>query len=203
MEFADPSAEGEAGGTSNGEVRNQSGKLMPEVLRKIKGSTMYLRVTSNRGVGQGSGFFAGEPGAVVTNAHVVGMLERGAAKPSEVQVVLNKGETSESTVAGRVLAVDPDADLAIVSVPSEKSAGPLPVKSALCLQETQPVYVAGFPLGEVPGKSVTINRHEIASLKMEKGVLAKLQVDGDMLPGNSGGPVPDADPMWSACTCRS
>src|SRR5262249_24097574 len=61
------------------------------------------------------------------------------------------------------------------------------------LQETQPVYVAGFPLGEVPGKSITINKYELSSLKKEKGVLDKLQVHGDMLPGNSGGPVLDAD----------
>jgi hypothetical protein len=45
----------------------------------------------------------------------------------------------------------------------------------------------------LPGKSITINKYELSSLKKEKGALDKLQVHGDMQPGNSGGPLLDAD----------
>src|SRR5262249_36697618 len=44
-----------------------------EVLRRVKAATVYIRTTAGPGrVGMGTGFFAGGPGYVVTNAHVVG-----------------------------------------------------------------------------------------------------------------------------------
>jgi predicted Zn finger-like uncharacterized protein len=174
-------------------VANPTGQLAPAVLQKIKESTVYLRVQMNQGAAEGSGFLAGAPGFVVTNAHVVGMLGRSAPPPASVQVVRNKGEKNEITLAAQLVAVDPDADLALLSVPREGLPAPLTVKSAERLRETQPVYVAGFPLGELPGKNVSINKYDLSSLKKENGVLEKLQVHGDMLPGNSGGPVLDAE----------
>src|SRR5262249_38644354 len=100
---------------------------------------------------------------------------------------------NETSFPARIVAVDRDADLALLAVEKEGMPPPLVVKSARHLQETQPVYVAGFPLGELPGKSITINKYEVSSLKKEKGVLDKLQIHGDMQPGNSGGPVVDGD----------
>jgi S1-C subfamily serine protease len=183
-----------AGGGNAGEpVHNATGQLTPEVLKKIKESTVYIEVQRTEGKGSGSGFLAGEPGFVVTNAHVVGMLNRAAPPPTSVKVVRNKGEANEATLAAQVVAVDPDEDLALLSVPKEGLPPPLVVKSALRLRETQPVYVAGFPLGEKPGKNVTINKYELSSLKKENGVLERLQVHGDMVFGNSGGPLLDAD----------
>src|SRR5581483_11141374 len=102
-------------------------------------------------------------------------------------------EKNEVTLKAEVLAVDHDADLAVLRVPKEGLPPPLTVKSALSLHETQPVYIAGFPLGERPGKNVTINEYKVSSLKKEKGVLDKVQIHGEMVFGNSGGPVLDAD----------
>jgi S1-C subfamily serine protease len=189
LEFTEPPAEGEAPKL----IKNATGQLTPEVLRKIKKSTVYIRTRTEEGESEGSGFFGGEPGVVVTNAHVVGMLVPGSPEPKSLRVVRNKGEKDEASFPAKVVAVDHDADLALLSVPKQGMPEPLVVKSALHLQETQPVYVAGFPLGELPGKSITINRYELSSLKKEKGVLDKLQVHGDMQPGNSGGPLLDAE----------
>jgi S1-C subfamily serine protease len=192
LEFTEPPPAAEDAGPPR-PAANNAGQLAPEVLRKIKASTVYLRVRSGRGESEGSGFFAIEPGFVITNAHVVGMLMRNAPEPQSIQVVRNKGEKDEAKLTAKVVAVDADADLALLSVPRDGLPPPLVIRSAESLQETQPVYVAGFPLGEVPGKSVTINKYVLSSLKKEKGVLDKLQVQGDMQPGNSGGPVLDAD----------
>jgi S1-C subfamily serine protease len=195
MEFTEPPVGSEPSGPGGNvpNVRNTTGQLTPDVLKKVKESTVYLRVKSNLGESEGSGFFVVEPGFVLTNAHVVGMLARNAPLPTSVRVVRDKGETHETTLTAKVVAVDHDADLALLSVPKEGLPAPLVVKSAQNLQETQPVYVAGFPLGELPGKSITINKYELSSLKKEKGVLDKLQIQGGMQPGNSGGPVLDAD----------
>jgi S1-C subfamily serine protease len=196
LEFTEPPPASEPG-PGNGKAprpsRNTTGQLTPEVLQRIKDATVYLRVKLHEGEAEGSGFFCGGPGLVLTNAHVVGMLTPGAPEPASIRVVRNKGEKEESSFPAKLVALDRDADLALLSVQKEGMPEPLVVKSAQDLQETQPVYVAGFPLGEVPGKSITINKYELSSLKKEKGVLDKLQVHGDMLPGNSGGPLLDAD----------
>ncbi len=189
LAFSEPPAEGEAPKL----IKNATGQLAPEVLRKIKRSTVYIRTKTDEGESEGSGFFGGEPGVVVTNAHVVGMLVPGSPAPKGLRVIRNKGEKDEASFPAKVVAVDHDADLALLSVPKQGQPEPLVVKSAQQMQETQTVYVAGFPLGEVPGKNVTINRYELSSLKKERGVLDKLQVHGDMQPGNSGGPLLDAD----------
>jgi S1-C subfamily serine protease len=173
-------------------VANAAGQLTPAVLRRIKECTVYIRVQTAQGGMEGSGFFGSEPGFVVTNAHVVGMLNRQAPPPQNIKVIRNKGEKNEVSLVAQVVAVDPDVDLALLSVPKADLPPSLVVKSALALLETQPIYVAGFPLGELPGKNVTINEYKMSSLKKEKGELDKLQIAGDMQPGNSGGPVLDA-----------
>jgi predicted Zn finger-like uncharacterized protein len=196
MEFTEPPTGGGPAGPDGDAAkgtRNTTGQLTPEVLQRIKEATVYLSVKMSQGEGAGTGFFVGEPGTILTNAHVVGMLQPASPEPASISVVRNKGEKNETSFPAKVVAVDHDVDLAVLSVPKEGMPEPLVVKSAQHLQETQPVYVAGFPLGEVPGKSITINKYELSSLKKEKGVLEKLQVHGDMLPGNSGGPVLDAD----------
>jgi predicted Zn finger-like uncharacterized protein len=191
LEFAEPPPDSD--GEAPKLIKNATGQLTPAVLRKIKESTVYIRSHTDQGDSEGSGFFAGEPGFVITNAHVVGMLARGTPAPTNLKVVRNKGEKNAATFPAKVVAVDHDADLAVLSVPKEGAAPPLLVKSALALQETQPVYVAGFPLGESLGKSITINKYDLSSLKKVNGALEKLQVHGDMQPGNSGGPLLDAD----------
>jgi S1-C subfamily serine protease len=200
LEFTEPPLGDEPGGDeSKPGSRNQTGQLTPDVLQRIRDSTVFLRVKmphigeERLMGGEGSGFFAGDPGVIVTNAHVLHMKGPSAVEPASIEVVLNKGESNESSAPAKILAVDPDADLALIAISAENAPQPLIVKSARHVQETQPVYVAGFPLGEVPGKSVTINKYDVSSLKKERGVLEKVQVHGDMLPGNSGGPVLDAD----------
>ena len=69
----------------------------------------------------------------------------------------------------------------------------LVLRSAESLHETQPVFIAGFPLGETGGSNVKINPYILSSKQRQKGVLDMLQIQGQMKPGNSGGPVLDGD----------
>src|SRR5262249_12939174 len=171
LEFTEPPGGGAAGpdGDAPKGTRNTTGQLTPEVLQRIKEATVYLQVNMSQGEGAGSGFFVGEPGTILTNAHLVGMLQPTAAEPTSIRVVRNKGEQNETSFPAKVVAVDHEVDLAVLSVPKEGMPEPLVVKSAQHLQETQPVYVAGFPLAEVPGKSITINKYELSSLQKENG----------------------------------
>src|SRR5262245_16904646 len=81
-------AAGGAANPSNG--RADDGRLDPELLKKVKRATVYLRVTLPDGqVVQGSGFFGSYAGLVMTNAHVLGMLRPESQKPKKVEVVIN------------------------------------------------------------------------------------------------------------------
>ncbi len=196
LEFTEPPFTDSAGGPPK-PLANTTNQMAPDVVTRIKASTAYLEVrTAGGGGGSGSGFLVGEPGFVVTNAHVVHMLVRGSPPPESIKVVLFKGEgeKKEITLQGKVVAVDPDADLAVVSVPKEKLPPLLLLRSAETMHETQPVFVAGFPLGETGGSNVKVNQYILSSLQRDKkGALDMLQIQGQMKPGNSGGPVLDGD----------
>jgi uncharacterized protein (TIGR03067 family) len=175
-----------------------AGGLPSEVLRKVKKATVRVRVAlADKSTATGSGFFGAEPGVLLTNAHVVGMLGREEPPPEKVEVILNSGEPDELTLTARVASVDRVADLAVLRLEEGRSRTdrlpqPLQIASALGLQETQPVYVAGFPLGLQLGKNVTISQTSVSSLRKDAGgALQEIQLNGGMHPGNSGGPVVD------------
>jgi S1-C subfamily serine protease len=167
-------------------------QIPPELVPRIKQATAYLRVTMPSGqVAEGSGFFAMEPGIVVTNAHVLGMLQAKSQVPRNVQVVVNSGQANEKQIIGTVLGVDRASDLAVVRVNDNNLPAPLILETQRKLMETQKVYICGFPFGATLGKDITISDSTISALRNEPGtgILERVQVNGGMHPGNSGGPV--------------
>jgi S1-C subfamily serine protease len=169
--------------------------MAPETVQKVKRATTYLRVERPDGrIGTGSGFFALEPGIVMTNAHVVGMLDAREPAPKNVDVVINSGEPDEKKFPGTVLGVDRTADLAVLRVPkSPHLPAPLKVQSAASLSEVQKVFIFGFPYGEQLSKQITVNTSSVSQLRKDRfGSIDRVQVNGGMNPGNSGGPVADA-----------
>ena len=169
--------------------------IAPDMIQRVKKATAYLKVTWGNGtVGEGSGFFAVEPGLLLTNAHVLGMLQSTSLGPKDIEVVLNSGEKDELQLSAMVRGVDRDSDLAVLSVihQSERWPAPLPVDTSVHLTELQKVYIFGFPFGAKLGKNITTNPSTIASMrKTPDGKLSQIQVNGGMNPGNSGGPVVD------------
>src|SRR5262249_36306771 len=136
-----------------------------------------------------------QPGTLLTNAHVLGMLQPDAPPPESVEIVMDSGEKSERVVPAKIITVDQTSDLAVLRVLSDASGSlppPLDVGRARKLLETQQVFIFGFPLGEGLGKNITVSNSSVSSLRKDaEGNLAKLQVNGGMHPGNSGGPVVD------------
>lgn len=169
----------------------QSGQLDPAVLAKVKQATVYIRVTlANGSVAQGSGFFGVEPGLVLTNAHVLDMLDVGNPPPKKVEIVYKSGEKDSRTFVAQILGVDRSTDLGLLRIQATDLPEPLIVKSSAELMETQTVYVVGFPFGDQLGKNITVSQTSISSLrKAPTGEMNQVQVNGGMHPGNSGGPV--------------
>ncbi|MBI3822797.1 MAG: trypsin-like peptidase domain-containing protein, partial [Planctomycetes bacterium] len=167
-------------------------ELPPELVPKLKEATVYLRVTMPSGqVAEGSGFLAVEPGIVITNAHVLGMLGAKSEPPRNVQVVLNSGLPNERMILGDVLGVDRASDLAVVHIKDGNLPAPLQLEMSRQLVETQKVYIFGFPFGEQLGKNITVSASTISSFRTDPSTreLEQIQVNGGMHPGNSGGPV--------------
>jgi S1-C subfamily serine protease len=177
------------------------GGLSRVVLNRVKAATVMVRVTLPGGrSGTGSGFFEVTSGCVMTNAHVLNMLERGNPPPQKIDIVINSGQgpEKERVVPVSLGGVDRLSDLALLRLPPVELGGaPYPpgltVTPAKTLQETQKVYVLGFPFGEQLGKNITVSESSVTSLRTDAhGDLSQVQVNGGMNPGNSGGPVVDA-----------
>lgn len=168
-------------------------------IDKVKHATVYIEVMDSHGrTASGTGFF-GVPDArnlVLTNAHVVGMLAPDSRNPRSVDVFVNNGQPGEKKLTAWVVGVDRGADLAVLDVGSpEGLPEPLHVATSDTLSDLQKLWVFGFPLGKRLGKEITIRDTSVSSFRKDEnnGVLKKIQVNGGMDPGSSGGPVVDAN----------
>ena len=120
-------------------------------------------------------------------------------KNVNVTVVFRSGSQEEESVPGKLAAVDPDEDLAIVKVSGVKQLPKaIEYRDEPQLSETMPIYVFGFPLGEELATSkrspaITVGKGTVSSLRTDdEGKLALVQLDAALNHGNSGGPVVDA-----------
>jgi S1-C subfamily serine protease len=171
-------------------VRAEGTALDAAVLKKVKAATVHLEVTLPSGnLVEGSGFFTDESGVLLTNAHVLGMLDADSRPPTKVDVTVNSGEADSRTLPGKLLGVDRGSDLAVLRVEAKDLPAPLQVVPAKDVNETEEVFVFGFPLGKRLGKNITVSKSSVSSLRKENGLLKQVQVNGGMHPGNSGGPV--------------
>jgi serine protease Do len=128
--------------------------------------------------GTGSGVIVDKRGLIVTNNHVAGDAK-------EVEVRLSTRQKFVGTVIGR----DPDTDLAIVQVTSDRELPSVPFGDSSKVRVGQWVMAVGNPfaldrtvtLGVVSGlerDAVRLSRYE-----------AFIQTDASINPGNSGGPL--------------
>ena len=143
------------------------------VLAETARASVFTIVSAT---GRGSGWVVGtEDGRsrLVTNFHVIGA---GTAPGTRVQVM-----REELRLDGEVLAVDEQRDLAVVSVGQELV--PLPIAEARP-RVGDPVMVIGSPLGLEQSVVTGI----VSAFRP-----SHVQISAPLNPGNSGGPVIDAD----------
>jgi serine protease Do len=130
-----------------------------------------------RGAGGGSGVIWRPDGVILTNAHV--------ARGPRVTVALADGRSLEAEVAAR----DPWLDLAVLSV----AAADLPaarIGDSNALRVGELVFAVGNPFG-VRGALTAGIIHAIGPAGAADGP-RRLQADIRLAPGNSGGPLADA-----------
>jgi serine protease Do len=133
-----------------------------------------------RSASLGTGFIIDSSGIILTNQHVV-------AGADEIKVTFTESPDEKPT-PGKVIGRDPELDVALIQVKTDRKLVPLPLGDSDVLQVGEYVAAVGNPFGQ--GHSLT---HGIISAKgrISPGVplATYLQTDAPINPGNSGGPL--------------
>lgn len=175
--------------------------LGPAEIERLKAATVYVR--SSYGVGSGFLFrrAATEPILIATNQHVIAIDQNffgsGPSPAERIEVVLRSGSSRQEVAEARLSALSPKDDLAILRLAGKSGERSFLDLSREKVFETQPVRVVGFPFGDMLERrssfpSPTLATGTVSSLRYDdQGVVERIQLDADVNPGNSGGPVVD------------
>ncbi|MDO8143243.1 S1C family serine protease [Isoptericola sp. 178] len=160
------------------------------VTSAVAPSVVAIQVSSQSGGSEGSGVVVDEAGHVLTNNHVVA-----GAADGTVQVTLSDGRLYEATIVG----TDPTTDLAVVQlVDPPDDLQPATFGDSDAVQVGDSVLAVGNPLGlantATTGIVSALDRPVAASGRGGGDVVVTnaIQIDAAVNPGNSGGPLFDA-----------
>ncbi len=165
---------------------------VPQIVKRAEPSTLQIRrFVTDESENGGSGWVwdAGK-GLVVTNAHVVN-----AAPKFSVRLATESRERS-----AEIVAVAPCEDLAVLRVKDGAGFTTMPLGSQADLSQGDSVVSIGFPISLAAGDNPTVNTGVVSVVQTRSvplGYTAALpdviQTDVAHNPGNSGGPLLDAD----------
>lgn len=152
-------------------------------MSKEKGKQLDSIRPSSRFAGNvkgfGSGSFISDDGLILTAAHVV----EGAGK---IEVVTHAGR-----VKAKLINIDKKNDIAILECRGKYDS--LPVVTSRLVKLGQSIFTIGFPNVEIQGFSPKVTRGEINSMSGYQDDPSSWQVSVPVQPGNSGGPLMDAN----------
>jgi serine protease Do len=186
----------------------------PDVILRIKPSIVivgtFKPTNSPRFSLRGTGFVAGDGNWAVTNAHVI--PDGADADPdAKIVVQVRQGQNDLQMRQATVLEVDKVHDLALLRF--EGPAVPaVTLRDSDTVREGQSVAFMGFPIGGALGFSPVTHRGMVSSItpialppansqqlnartisSLRSGSFDIFQLDATAYPGNSGGPMFDAD----------
>lgn len=154
-------------------------KLSTTPLADRVDSVLSAVVTVRLGTSHGTGFVISEDGLILTNQHVVGDGDR-------VRIIFNNG----IEVTGEVVVRSEARDVAVIKSPLRVPSY-LPVRPEMPAPLEQ-VFAIGTPIDEK--LSSTITTGVVSAIRThERTGLSFIQADAAISPGNSGGPLLDAN----------
>ena len=150
-------------------------QVIHELVEQVMPSLVVVR---GRRYGAGAGIIWAENGLILTNNHVVG-------RQTPIVILQNDGEYES-----RLLARDPDVDLALLSI---EATGLTPLRPA---SATPRVGEMVFAFGHPWGQRNTVTRGIVSALAFAQNrrgdTLPIVRSDAPLAPGNSGGPLVNA-----------
>ena len=160
---------------------------------------------------RGTSFVVGDGTWVATNFHVLPPLAEMESGPQMAVVVARNSDGSGQLRRARVVATDRSHDLALLKIDGP-ALKPLNLAESGAVREGQSITLMGFPIGGTLGFAAVSHRGIVASIttaalpaataqqldpralvRLREGNYEILQLDATAYPGNSGGPVLDAD----------
>lgn len=177
---------------------------------KMTGSGFVIQTTGDSALIVTNQHVVGKPAELKLGGYIPGLRGRdrlalaslqsalAKAEPA-VSIVFNSGNGNEQVIKAEILGALDEPDLAVLKVSGIK-APPKPIEYSQVAEpvETMPLYLLGFPFGDALSSNkgnptITIGKGSVSSLRKDAaGKIAKVQIDGALNPGNSGGPVVDS-----------
>jgi serine protease Do len=187
---------------------------LPDVIASAKPSLVAVGTYSPTGnprfAFRGSGFVVGDGTHVVTNFHVLPTVAEGATAP-EMMIQARRGKSELEPRVARLVASDQSHDLALLRIDGAPLT-PMALAEADAAREGTSIALMGFPIGGILGFMPVTHRGIISSItaialpaptaqqlnprtisRLRDGSFDILQLDATAYPGNSGGPVLDAE----------
>ncbi len=186
---------------------------LPEVIAMARPSVLPIGtfdpLGSPRFAFRGTAFVVGDGRHVVTNEHVVTIAD--AKSPPRYAVRVPNGDDRGDWRLATLVMLDKAHDLALLRLDGEPLP-PLRLAAPDGVREGQAIALMGFPIGGVLGFQPVTHRGIVASIAaialpaanasqlsdrslaaLRRGSFDVYQLDATAYPGNSGGPVFDAD----------
>lgn len=187
---------------------------LPDTIARIKPSVVivgtYRATDAPRFRLRGTGFVVGNGNLVVTNVHV---LPESTETPNDLSlaVQVRSANNQLSLRQATVLEVDRVHDLAVMRIEGP-AVPPMVIRNSDTVREGQSVAFMGFPIGGVLGYAPVTHRGIVSSITpavlpapssrqltdaairaARAGAFDFFQLDATAYPGNSGGPLFDAE----------
>lgn len=161
------------------------------VSREVAPATVLIYSSGETSYGYGTGFFIRSNGYIATNYHVV-------ENADSISVSLYSGETYSATLVG----YSKNDDVAVLKIPGERYPT-VSIGNSGALQVGQAAIVVGNPSGidgawtTTQGIISALDRPVGVESSVHEGVsigaILMIQTDAAVNPGNSGGPLCNAD----------
>ena len=162
-----------------------------QVAKAVTPSVVLLKVQGAGAADEGSGIVLSADGLILTNNHVVAA----AADGGSVSVVTSDG----TAYVGKIVGRDPVTDLAVVQAKGASGLTTASIGDSAKLDVGQPVVAIGAPLGlqgtVTTGIVSALDRPVVSSGdgSGQSSVTEAIQTDAAVNPGNSGGPLVNAE----------
>ncbi|HEY2632396.1 MAG TPA: trypsin-like peptidase domain-containing protein [Solirubrobacteraceae bacterium] len=175
--------------TAAGAVRKDVSASVPsatQVYQRDAGGVVSIKVVTAEGGDSGTGIVLNNEGLILTNNHVIAEGR---------SVTVSPGKSSSVSRAASVVGMDANSDLALIKVnPEGLGLQPLKLVSSSSVQVGDTVYALGNPYGldETLTKGIVSAVDREIAAPNGAAIKGTIQTDAPLNPGNSGGPLLNA-----------